>query len=189
MTLTSAETTPPRSSSNSSPSPPSSSPAWPELPSRSSDAGVSLATGFVHMLSEASEALQVQVPAKAFPWSKFPFTGFFTMVAALLTFLLDFLGTQYYERKQGLNCSSDEQPRVGSSDSIKVFGEEESGGMHAHAAHHRHNHTLRNCKGSKGKRREDIEKFINEGVYQVDKLKEEGLISNIIYDDEEILPS
>lgn len=35
-----------------------------------------------------------------------------------------------------------------------------------------------------GKTREDIENFINEGVYQVDKLKEEGLISNINYDDE-----
>ncbi|KAJ1388534.1 Peptidase S49 [Sesbania bispinosa] len=37
-----------------------------------------------------------------------------------------------------------------------------------------------------GKKREDIEKFINEGVYQVDRLKEEGFISNIIYDDEVI---
>lgn len=107
-------------------------------------AGVILATGFVHMLSDASEALQHPC-LPPFPWSKFPFTGFFAMVAALLTLLLDFLGTQYYERKQGLNRSSDEQARVGSSDSVKVFGEEESGGMHivgmhAHAAHHRHNH-------------------------------------------------
>ncbi|KAJ1428125.1 Peptidase S49 [Sesbania bispinosa] len=39
---------------------------------------------------------------------------------------------------------------------------------------------------AKGRRREDIENFINEGVYQVDKLKEEGLISNVIYDDEVI---
>ncbi|GAU23271.1 hypothetical protein TSUD_281660, partial [Trifolium subterraneum] len=36
----------------------------------------------------------------------------------------------------------------------------------------------------KGKGREDIVNFINEGVYEVDKLKEEGLISNVIYDDE-----
>ncbi|XP_020239250.1 serine protease SPPA, chloroplastic [Cajanus cajan] len=43
---------------------------------------------------------------------------------------------------------------------------------------------LDKVSSAKGKRREDIEKFINEGVYQVDKLKEEGLISNIIYDDE-----
>ncbi|XP_050376446.1 serine protease SPPA, chloroplastic [Argentina anserina] len=37
---------------------------------------------------------------------------------------------------------------------------------------------------TRGKGREDIEKFINEGVYQVDKLKEEGWITNIQYDDE-----
>jgi len=43
------------------------------------------------------------------------------------------------------------------------------------------------CKFNTGKSREDIEKIINEGVYQVDKLKEEGLISNIIYDDEVIV--
>ncbi|ESW10379.1 hypothetical protein PHAVU_009G204100 [Phaseolus vulgaris] len=43
---------------------------------------------------------------------------------------------------------------------------------------------LDKVSSSKGKSREDIEKLINEGVYQVDKLKEEGLISNVIYDDE-----
>ncbi|KAK7411295.1 hypothetical protein VNO78_02728 [Psophocarpus tetragonolobus] len=43
---------------------------------------------------------------------------------------------------------------------------------------------LDKISSAKGKTKEDIEKFINEGVYQVDKLKEEGLISNIIYDDE-----
>lgn len=35
-----------------------------------------------------------------------------------------------------------------------------------------------------GKKREDTESFINEGVYQVEKLKEEGWITNINYDDE-----
>ncbi|KAG5049526.1 hypothetical protein JHK85_010629 [Glycine max] len=43
---------------------------------------------------------------------------------------------------------------------------------------------LDKVSSAKGKTREDIENFINEGVYQVDKLKEEGLISNINYDDE-----
>ncbi|XP_024170321.1 serine protease SPPA, chloroplastic isoform X1 [Rosa chinensis] len=37
---------------------------------------------------------------------------------------------------------------------------------------------------TRGKKREDIEKFVNEGVYQVEKLKEEGWITNIQYDDE-----
>ncbi|CAN6717610.1 unnamed protein product [Malus baccata var. baccata] len=39
---------------------------------------------------------------------------------------------------------------------------------------------------TRGKKREDIESFINEGVYQVEKLKEEGWITNIQYDDEVI---
>ena len=40
------------------------------------------------------------------------------------------------------------------------------------------------CKRYAGKKREDIEKCINEGVYQVDRLKEEGFITSILYDDE-----
>ncbi|KDP34097.1 hypothetical protein JCGZ_07668 [Jatropha curcas] len=126
-------------------------------------AGVILATGFVHMLSGGSEALRNPCLPK-YPWSKFPFAGFFAMMAALLTLLVDFVATQYYERKQGLNRTSEEQARVVSidagPDSVivpfvdvkdrggpngKVFGEEEGGGMHivgmhAHAAHHRHSH-------------------------------------------------
>ncbi|KAK7292138.1 hypothetical protein RIF29_07860 [Crotalaria pallida] len=43
---------------------------------------------------------------------------------------------------------------------------------------------LDKVSSAKGKKREDIENFINEGVYQVDRLKEEGFISDIIYDDE-----
>ncbi|XP_054805244.1 serine protease SPPA, chloroplastic-like isoform X6 [Prosopis cineraria] len=35
-------------------------------------------------------------------------------------------------------------------------------------------------------KREEIENFINEGVYQVDRLKEEGFITNIMYEDEVI---
>ncbi|KAK3224537.1 hypothetical protein Dsin_011562 [Dipteronia sinensis] len=125
-------------------------------------AGVILATGFVHMLSGGSKALTDPCLPK-FPWSKFPFSGFFAMMASLLTLLVDFVGTQYYEKKQGMTRTSEEQGRVGSLDADadsesgivpivenkeqngKVFGEEEGGGMHivgmhAHAAHHRHSH-------------------------------------------------
>lgn len=35
-----------------------------------------------------------------------------------------------------------------------------------------------------GRKCEEIEDFINSGVYQVDRLKEEGWITNILYDDE-----
>lgn len=119
--------------------------------------GVILATGFVHMLPDATEALTHSCLPE-FPWSKFPFSGFIAMMAALGTLLADFVGTQYYEKKQGEQSQS---VKVDSSDLVsesgivpvetrehneKVFGEEESGamhivGIHAHAAHHRHSHS------------------------------------------------
>ncbi|XVE53897.1 hypothetical protein DITRI_Ditri03aG0038900 [Diplodiscus trichospermus] len=124
-------------------------------------AGVILATGFVHMLSGGTDALTDPCLPK-YPWSKFPFSGFFAMIASLITLLVDFVGTQYYERKQGLaRGSKEEQGRVVSLEAEsetgivpivegkewngKVFGEEEGGsmhivGMHAHVAHHRHSH-------------------------------------------------
>ncbi|KAF5807348.1 putative peptidase S49, ClpP/crotonase-like domain superfamily [Helianthus annuus] len=37
---------------------------------------------------------------------------------------------------------------------------------------------------AKGKSKEEIKSFINEGVYQIDKLKEDGWITDIKYDDE-----
>ncbi|XP_052171725.1 zinc transporter 4, chloroplastic-like [Diospyros lotus] len=117
-------------------------------------AGVILATGFVHMLPDASSDLTDSCLPK-FPWSEFPFSGFFAMMAALATLLADFVGTQYYERKQEQKAAAGGRiARVDSVDSGivevkendgKVFGEEEGGGMHivgihAHAAHHRHSH-------------------------------------------------
>ncbi|KAF8114209.1 hypothetical protein N665_0040s0064 [Sinapis alba] len=114
-------------------------------------AGVILATGFVHMLAGGTEALNNPCLPE-FPWSKFPFPGFFAMVAALITLLVDFMGTQYYERKQEREATDEQSPgsivvpvaAEGGSDD-KVFGEEDSGGIHivgihAHAAHHTHTH-------------------------------------------------
>lgn len=117
-------------------------------------AGVILATGFVHMLPDATSALTDDCLPKV-PWSKFPFSGFLAMMAALATLLADFVGTQYYERKEKeraagqvdrvdpVHESGIEEAREAANG--KVFGEEEGGGMHivgihAHAAHHRHNH-------------------------------------------------
>ena len=90
-------------------------------------------------------------------------------MASLITLLVDFVGTQYYERKQGQARPKEEQAHVGLEDSglesaiipvqskewnAKVFGEEETGGMHivgmhAHVAHHRHSHPHENgaCEG------------------------------------------
>ncbi|KAF9591956.1 hypothetical protein IFM89_010403 [Coptis chinensis] len=45
---------------------------------------------------------------------------------------------------------------------------------------------LDNISSAQGKKREEVENFINEGVYQVERLKEEGWITNIQYDDEVI---
>nr|CAD1839534.1 unnamed protein product [Ananas comosus var. bracteatus] len=61
-------------------------------------AGVILATGFVHMLHDAEAALTDPCLLR-FPWRPFPFSGFITMAAALATLVLDFLATQFYERK------------------------------------------------------------------------------------------
>ncbi|KAH1201527.1 Serine protease SPPA, chloroplastic [Glycine max] len=46
---------------------------------------------------------------------------------------------------------------------------------------------LDKVSSARGKKREDIENFINKGVYQVERLKEEGFLTDIIYDDEKIL--
>nr|XP_017230985.1 PREDICTED: zinc transporter 4, chloroplastic isoform X2 [Daucus carota subsp. sativus] len=120
-------------------------------------AGVILATGFVHMLPDATSTLTDPCLPK-YPWSKFPFSGFFAMIAALVTLLVDFVATQYYERKQEkqsqpvhvdyVNIATG--PEIVSAEvnesSGKLFGEEAGGGMHivgmhAHAAHHSHNHS------------------------------------------------
>ncbi|MFS7928674.1 putative zinc/iron permease [Helianthus anomalus] len=119
-------------------------------------AGVILATGFVHMLPEATEALTNPCLPES-PWSQFPFSGFIAMMAALITLLVDFICTQYYESKQKKQIEDVKDEHVGDSDSEslrvplvvnenhEVFGEEDGGGIHivgihAHAAHHSHNH-------------------------------------------------
>lgn len=117
-------------------------------------AGVILATGFVHMLPDATSALTNKCLPKH-PWMNFPFSGFIAMMAALATLLAEFVGTQYYERKQEKRSQVNPVESIDSVEegmivevkesSGKVFGEEEGGGihivgMHAHAAHHRHNH-------------------------------------------------
>lgn len=43
---------------------------------------------------------------------------------------------------------------------------------------------LDTISSTRGKGREEIENFINSGVYQVERLKDEGWITNILYDDE-----
>lgn len=59
-------------------------------------AGVILATGFVHMLPSAMESLTSECLPR-FPWHEFPFTGFIAMLASLVTLVIDFVATEFYE--------------------------------------------------------------------------------------------
>ncbi|KAH8966814.1 hypothetical protein BDL97_03G046300 [Sphagnum fallax] len=118
-------------------------------------AGVILATGFVHMLPNAMASLTSPcLPAD--PWSKYPFAGFIAMLAALGTLVIDFLATEYYERRhdQSSNMEKDKDRSGGSSSqNLVVGGGTETSkevaevgdkvhivGMHAHAASHSHSH-------------------------------------------------
>ncbi|MCL7040276.1 hypothetical protein MKW94_030851 [Papaver nudicaule] len=120
-------------------------------------AGVILATGFVHILPDATAAL-TNTCLPTVPWLKFPFAGFIAMLAALLTLVADFVGTQFYEKKQQKQNAEEEARRDGmeensyesllesgldgqiatvlggnsqsSHTNSKVFGEEEGGAMH-----------------------------------------------------------
>ena len=126
-------------------------------------AGVILATGFVHMLDDANDALSDPC-LPAVPWRRFPFPGFVAMLAALGTLVVDFVGTHMYERK---HRSEEEQAAAAANGSSReeiaaalledgalaargvVDGRDGGGrkedamhivGMRAHAAAHRHSH-------------------------------------------------
>lgn len=121
-------------------------------------AGVILATGFVHMLHDGQSAL-TDPCLPEFPWRRFPFSGFVAMLASLLTLVVDFLGTQFYERKHreeenGVRAvvaavTEEErgftivpvEPEVDEAEVSRKQGDAmHIVGMHAHAEAHRHSH-------------------------------------------------
>lgn len=115
-------------------------------------AGVILATGFVHILPDATSALSDPCLPK-FPWSSFPFSGFIAMMATLFTLLADFISTQYYEGKQekqikGSGIEVDDLDSVVVPLVMKDGGLNEEGGGNGiqivgvddHDAHHAHIH-------------------------------------------------
>lgn len=132
-------------------------------------AGVILATGFVHMLPDGASAL-TDTCLPCVPWKKFPFAEFVAMVASLGTLLIDFVGTQFYERRHeadrgGKDGSRIEDSCIGSVEAGIVAGADRNGrkfaeedvgggmhivGMHAHAAAHRHSHPhgRHSCEGA-----------------------------------------
>ncbi|KAJ1259622.1 hypothetical protein BS78_10G169500 [Paspalum vaginatum] len=130
-------------------------------------AGVILATGFVHMLHDADEALTDPCLPDV-PWRRFPFPGFVAMLAALATLVVDFVGTHMYERKHradeagGASASSASESAHEETAALledgaivasagDVIARDGGGGhnnkdpmhivgMRAHAAAHRHSH-------------------------------------------------
>nr|CAD1817324.1 unnamed protein product [Ananas comosus var. bracteatus] len=122
-------------------------------------AGVILARGFVHMLHDAEAALTDPCLLR-FRWRRFPFSGFVTMAAALATLVLDFLATQFYERKHraaaaaetNSTAEDDEERSIITAAPEPPVDEDEDEGsakggdavhivkMRAHAAAHGHSH-------------------------------------------------
>lgn len=62
-------------------------------------AGVILATGFIHILPDAFEALTSPCIGEK-PWGMFPFSGFVTMVAAIGTLIMEALIMGYHKRSE-----------------------------------------------------------------------------------------
>lgn len=60
-------------------------------------AGVILATGFIHILPDAFVRLTSPCLAQN-PWGNFPFTGFFAMVSAIGTLMVDTYASSYYNK-------------------------------------------------------------------------------------------
>ena len=60
-------------------------------------AGVILATGFIHILPDAFSDLTSPCLNQN-PWGNFPFTGFFAMVSAIGTLMVDAYASSYYNK-------------------------------------------------------------------------------------------
>lgn len=70
-------------------------------------AGVILATAFVHMLPTAYDTLANPcLPEK--PWSKFAWSSFIAMLAALATLVMDFAATEFYMGGHGHQHGADQ---------------------------------------------------------------------------------
>ncbi|KAH7278967.1 hypothetical protein KP509_38G066800 [Ceratopteris richardii] len=113
-------------------------------------AGVILATGFVHMLPDAMEAL-TDGCLPDYPWKQFPFSGCIAMIAALGTLMIDVIGTEYYERKHAKETAAHETashewvdvPSLNEAHSDGHIDAEHIHvvGMRAHAVSHTHSHS------------------------------------------------
>ncbi|AQK86625.1 zinc transporter 5 [Zea mays] len=102
--------------------------AGPFLAVRAFAGGVILATGLVHILPAAFDALGSPCLAAAGgPWARFPFAGTVAMLAAVATLVVDTVATGYLRRKAA--AVGDEPPQLGGDDPEEASG----GGRHGHA--------------------------------------------------------
>lgn len=99
-------------------------------------AGVILATGFVHILSDAFETLTSPCLAEN-PWSNFPFTGFFAMLSAIATLMVDTFANSYYRRSHFNKARPMDEEMQG----------EHEGHVHVHT-HATHGHAHGSAPGS-----------------------------------------
>jgi solute carrier family 39 (zinc transporter), member 1/2/3 len=99
--------------------------AGPFLAVRAFAGGVILATGLVHILPAAFDALGSPCLAAAGgPWARFPFAGTVAMLAAVATLVVDTVATGYLRRKAA--AVGDEPPQLGGDDPEEASG----GGRH-----------------------------------------------------------
>ncbi|CAL9244562.1 unnamed protein product [Arabidopsis halleri] len=63
-------------------------------------AGVILATGFVHILPDATESLTSPCLGEELPWGDFPMTGLVAMAASILTMLIESFASGYLNRSR-----------------------------------------------------------------------------------------
>ncbi|XP_050370046.1 fe(2+) transport protein 1-like [Argentina anserina] len=96
--------------------------------------GIILGTGFMHVLPDSFETLSsICLPDK--PWHKFPFSGFFAMLSAIVTMMVDSMGTSIYSRrsKAGVNPDTD---GVTATDGDQELAVAAGGHGHFHSQNH-----------------------------------------------------
>ncbi|CAH8353976.1 unnamed protein product [Eruca vesicaria subsp. sativa] len=98
-------------------------------------AGVILATGFVHILPDATESLTSPCLGEEPPWGDFPVTGLVAMAGAILTMLIESFASGYMNRSRVENEAK--------TLPVRNDGDKEIGSAHTHASEgHSHGFSL-----------------------------------------------
>ena len=109
---------------------------WAFLLAKAFAAGVFLGTGYVYLINDGDEKFLDPCLPDSSPWQQFPFAGSVAMLASLVTLVVDFLGTQFYECKQreaaafAATSAQDETAASLLEDGRNAGGEKREGGVH-----------------------------------------------------------